>query len=67
MGSAAKFHLAILSPSERPSFEMSEWFSRIAQNCVGSVPVPYSARPGTGNQRTPNLLTQSTHKSKATY
>ncbi len=50
MPSAPKFHLAILLPSERPSFEMSEWASRIAQNCVGSVPVAVSPGPGAGSE-----------------
>ncbi len=42
--------LGNLLPSERPSFEMSEWASRIAQNCVGSVPVAVSPGPGAGSE-----------------
>ncbi len=46
----------ILSPSERPSFEMPGRTPQVAQNRVPYVPVCVSPGPGVGIERTTKIL-----------
>ena len=56
--SVPKFLLATKELRGRPSFETSEWSSRLVQNRVGYVPASVSPGPGVGNERTNKIPPQ---------